>query len=290
MLACFYLPVQGQAPEFPPDPGELYVPSVVTIMGKEVDVTDPGDSTLIMEEVDVLGDSTILYNTATNTLTLDNVNIEAGDTLTAAISYTGSEPLVIILKDSSTIIADTAISSMSDVIIRGEGTLVAEAVVPIHGSVYARILFDSVSMYVRAYKSPQALRRRIRGVLKLDESGGPALSGFASADFNKTSVTPPDAEYGEVETSEVSASGEVVTVTINALYLPNPDGTMEVLSEFTLEAVKDDMQWDDEDAVDNVRIKYEFDPMLPMYNILGIQVDATYKGLVIQRGNTYLLQ
>ena len=32
-----------------------------------------------------------------------------------------------------------------------------------------------------------------------------------------------------------------------------------------------------------------FDPQQPMYNILGVPVDASYKGIVIQNGQKYLL-
>lgn len=221
-----------------------YVPPTVTIFGEEVVITDPDDSTIIVSEVDILGDSTLIYTPADNTLTLSDVLMEAGDSITAAISYTGSDPLTIVLCDSSTIVADTVISSASDIIITGTGTLVAEGVVPIVGAVQATITFDSVSMIVRSLSSPAAVRRRIRGGKLLDENGGPALSGFATADFNKTAVTPPEAEYGEVKTEESSMLEE----NTNALFVRNSDGTKTVLTEFVLTAVADKIN----DAVENI--------------------------------------
>ena len=221
-----------------------YVPPTVTIFGEEVVIIDPEDSTVIVAEVDILGDSTLIYTPADNTLTLSDVLMEAGDSVTAAISYTGSDPLTIVLCDSSTIVADTVISSASDIIITGTGTLVAEGVVPIVGAVQATITFDSVSMIVRSLSSPAAVRRRIRGGKLLDENGGPALSGFATADFNKTAVTPPEAEYGEVKTEESSMLEE----NTNALFVRNSDGTKTVLTEFVLTAIADPI----DDAVVNI--------------------------------------
>ena len=219
-----------------------YVPPTVTIFGEEVVIIDPEDSTVIVAEVDILGDSTLIYTPADNTLTLSDVLMEAGDSITAAISYTGTDPLTIVLCDSSTIVADTVISSASDIIITGSGTLVAEGVVPIVGAVQATITFDSVSMIVRSLSSPAAVRRRIRGGKLLDENGGPALSGFATADFNKTAVTPPEAEYGEVKTEESSMLEE----NTNALFVRNSDGTKTVLTEFVLTAIADPIDDADE--------------------------------------------
>lgn len=136
-------------------------------------------------------------------------------------------------------------------------------------------------MYVRSVPSPQALRRRIRYGKKLDETGGPALSGFASADFNKTAITPPDAEYGEVKMEESDGGG-----TINCLYVVNENGEIDVLSEFELTAEDDNL----EDALPNVKVRHALDLTQPMYNILGIQVGANYKGIVVQQGQTYLLK
>lgn len=208
-------------------------PTTVSIFGQEVIIIDPEDSTAI-GEVDVLGDSTLIYNTEDNTLTFNGLTLESDDSITAAIRYEGSEPLTIVLNDSSAIIADTVISATADIIIRGDGYLEAEGVIPIIGVETATITFDSVSIHVRSLPSSAAVRRRIRGIKNLDESGGPALSGFASADFNKTVVTPPEAEYGEVETQE-SWGGE--SGKTNALYVINNAGEKEVLTEFTLTAV-----------------------------------------------------
>lgn len=46
------------------------------------------------------------------------------------------------------------------------------------------------------------------------------------------------------------------------------------------------------DAVESVEndTDYRLDPTQPMYNILGVQVDADYKGIVIQNGHKYLLK
>ena len=278
LLAFFSTRLSAQTPEFPEDPGNLYIPSVIIIMGDTVDVSD---TTTVDKVIDVLNDSTILYDTEENVLTLTNVELTAGDSTITAISYEGSETLVIVLCDTSSILADTVITSQSDIIITGDGLLVAEGIVPIAGAPTATITFDSVSMYVRSVPSPQALRRRIRYGKKLDETGGPALSGFASADFNKTAITPPDAEYGEVKMEESDSSG-----TINCLYVVNENGEIDVLSEFELTAEDDNL----EDALPNVKVRHALDLTQPMYNILGIQVGANYKGIVVQQGQTYLLK
>ena len=278
LLAFFSTRLSAQTPEFPEDPGNLYIPSVIIIMGDTVDVSD---TTTVDKVIDVLNDSTILYDTEENVLTLTNVELTAGDSTVTAISYEGSETLVIVLCDTSSILADTVITSQSDIIITGDGLLVAEGIVPIAGAPTATITFDSVSMYVRSVPSPQALRRRIRYGKKLDETGGPALSGFASADFNKTAITPPDAEYGEVKMEESDGGG-----TINCLYVVNENGEIDVLSEFELTAEDDNL----EDALPNVKVRHAVDLTQPMYNILGIQVGANYKGIVVQQGQTYLLK
>lgn len=287
LLACMDVSARAHAPLFPPDPGELYIPPTVTIFGQEVEITDPEDSTIILDEIDVLGDSSLMYRPEENSLTFNNVTLEANDSLSAAISYSGTDPLTIYLCDSSTIFADTVIASNADVVITGDGILVAEAVVPIVGVPSASITFDSVTMYVRSLPNPAAVRRRIRGIKLVDEDGGPALSGFASADFNKTSVTPPDAEYGEVET-ESQAQGQPTTIiTINALYVEHPDGEIEILTEFTLEAM--DLN-NPPFGVDNTRTYRALDRTQPMYNILGVQVGADYKGVVIQGGRKYIIR
>ena len=278
LLAFFSTRLSAQTPEFPEDPGNLYIPSVIIIMGDTVDVSD---TTTVDKVIDVLNDSTILYDTEENVLTLTNVELTAGDSTVTAISYEGSETLVIVLCDTSSILADTVITSQSDIIITGDGLLVAEGIVPIAGAPTATITFDSVSMYVRSVPSPQALRRRIRYGKKLDETGGPALSGFASADFNKTAITPPDAEYGEVEMEESAGGG-----TINCLYVVNENGEIDVLSEFELTAEDDNL----EDALPNVKVRHALDLTQRVYNIWGIQVGANYKGIVVQQGQTYLLK
>lgn len=49
----------------------------------------------------------------------------------------------------------------------------------------------------------------------------------------------------------------------------------------------DYMPWD---AVEDVLVEHGFDPNAPMYNIMGIQVDQNYKGIVIQNGKKVMLQ
>lgn len=257
-----------------PIDGDSLEPTEVTIFG--ITIT-PGDSAST-NPIDLLGDSTIVYAPADNTLSFNSVDWSVGEDETVAINYTGDEALTIVLNGSSTIMADTVIASTADITITGDGHLVAEGVTPIVGVSYATITFESVNMYVRSVPTPQALRRRIRYGKKLDENGGPALSGFASADFNKTSVTPPDAEYGKVEMEESAGGG-----TINALYTVNENGDKVIVTEFTLTA-------NDATGVENMRVRQAFDPTQPMYNVLGIPVDATYKGIVIQNEQTFLLR
>ena len=251
-------------------------PNVITIFGEEVVITD--STGVGMDEVDILGDSTMIYTPEDNTLTLNNVDLTVGEDETTAISYTGTETLVIVLNETSTIIADTVISSTADVVITGDGELVAEGTVPIIGVPTANITFDSVTMYVHSTSSPQALRRRIKSGKRLDETGGPALSGFGSADFNKTNVSPSGALYGAVNVPEGNGG---LTAT-NALYIINGDGEQVVLTEFYLTAEKGT-------GVEDVREYKEFDPSQPAYSILGVPVDASYRGIVIQNGRSYLV-
>lgn len=257
-------------------PSDTIVPIEVTVFG--ITIT-PDDSTST-EPIDLLGDSTLVYDPQDNTITFNGVEWEVGEDETVALNYTGSDPLTIVLNDSSTILADTVIASQADIIITGEGHLVAEGVTPIIGVKSATITFDSVNMHVRSVPTPQALRRRIKSGKQLDETGGPALSGFGSADFNKTNVSPSDALYGSVTTTD--ENGEETT--IDALYTTNENGEQEVVTEFNLTAQTD------ESGVESVRTRHDFDPTRPMYNVLGLPVDATYKGIVVQDGQTYLLK
>ena len=250
-----------------PEPEE----PTVTVLGKEI----PTDTTGV---IDLYGDSTMIYDTDENTLTINNLTLEVGEDESTAISYSGSEPLTIVLNDSSTILADTVISSTADIVITGEGYLVAEGVTPIIGAPTASITFEAVNMHVRSLPSPQALRRRIKGGKRLDETGGPALSGFGSADFNKTNVSPSDAEYGVVSTTDSNGN----QTTINALYTTNENGEQEVVTEFELTT--------EVTAIESTRTEQSFDPSQPMYNILGVPVEATYKGLVIQNGQKHFIQ
>ena len=108
------------------------------------------------------------------------------------------------------------------------------------------------------------------------------MSGFGSADFNKTGVTPPDAMYGPVP-----GTGEGDDDVLNALYTMDPEtGIVDVLDEFWLNA-----KADDDTRIGRVTTpKHELDVTQPMYNILGLPVDATYKGVVIQGGRKFVLK
>ena len=54
--------------------------------------------------------------------------------------------------------------------------------------------------------------------------------------------------------------------------------------------------WDEDpdynpwDSVEEVLVEQGFDLQTPMYNIMGVQVDANYKGIIIQNGKKVLLQ
>ena len=264
-------------PPFPDDPGELvYVPPTVIIMGDTIRTAE--DTTTVMPEViDVSPekDSTMTYNTVENVITISSADYQDTTSKKPVIDYSGSDPLVIELCDSSSITADTIISSQADIVITGEGSLNIVGAVPIIGVPEANIRFEAVTMHVSSVGTPAAVRRRVRGMKQLDEDGGPALSGFGSADFDKVEVSPSGAEYGSVTTG----SGE----TIDALYVTEDDGTEVIVVEFDLTAI------DEESAVEIVRVKHPLDINAPMFNILGIQVDASYRGIVVQGGQTYLL-
>ena len=260
----------------PPVQNDSIEPTV-SIFGIDVPIDPSGSG----EDIDILNDSTLLYNPEENTLTFNNLTLVVGEDEGTAISYSGEEPLTIVLNDESAIIADTVIASTGDIIITGTGTLVLEGTVPLIGVPEASITFES-NLHAKSLPSAAAVRRRIKGIKRakdLDETGGPALSGFGSADFNKVNVSPSDAMYGSVNTTD--GNGEETT--INALYVQNSDGSQEVVTEFTLTAKN-------EDAVENTRTKQAFDPKEPMYNILGLPVQNGYKGLIIQNGQTYLIQ
>ena len=227
--------------------------------------------------VDVYDDGTMVYNTEENTLTLTGLDVGAGEVEGTVIDYSGSETLTIVLNDESTITADVVISSSADVIITGDGTLVAEGVVPIVGTPNANIMFDGVNMIVRSVTpSEDAIRRlrKTRHAKRLDEAGGPALSGFGSAEFNKVEITPSDAMYGFITSGSSDAEF--------AMYVMNGAGEQEVLTEFTLTAKTD--------AVEDIRTERKIDTSKPMYNVLGVQVGAEYKGVVIQDEQTFLLK
>ena len=115
---------------------------------------------------------------------------------------------------------------------------------------------------------------------------GPALpvgviSLYETAEiWFETTVTPPEAEYGDVEeTDEVSG----ITVTYKALYVSNPDGSKSALTEFTLTPIEG---WD---ALENTQSPATLDPTKPMYNILGMPVEPGYKGIVVQGGRKFVV-
>ena len=258
-----------------PIDGDTLEPTEITVFG--ITIT-PGDSTNT-DPVDLLGDGTMIYDIEENTLTVSGTEWTVGEEETVAINYTGDAPLTIVLDESSMIIADTVIASTANIVITGEGTLVAEGTVPIIGSPDATITFEA-NMHVRSLPSAAAVRRRIRDAKfgkKLDETGGPALSGFGSSDFSKVNVSPSGASYGEVPDE---SHGEAAT--INALYTLNSQGEKVIVTEFETTLIAT--------GAENARERKALDSTKPMYNILGMQVDAKYKGIVVQDGQKYLLQ
>lgn len=258
-----------------PIAGDTLEPTEITVFG--ITIT-PGDSTNT-DPVDLLGDGTMIYDIEENTLTFNGTEWTVGEEETVAINYTGDVPLTIVLDEASMIIADTVIASTANIVITGEGTLVAEGTVPIIGTPDATITFEA-NMHVRSLPSAAAVRRRIRDAKfgkKLDETGGPALSGFGSSDFSKVNVSPSGASYGEVPDE---SHGEAAT--INALYTLNGQGEKVIVTEFETTLIAT--------GVEDVRERKALDSTKPMYNILGMQVDAKYKGIVVQDGQKYLLQ
>ena len=258
-----------------PIAGDTLEPTEITVFG--ITIT-PGDSTNT-DPVDLLGDGTMIYDIEENTLTFNGTEWTVGEEETVAINYTGDVPLTIVLDEASMIIADTVIASTANIVITGEGTLVAEGTVPIIGTPDATITFEA-NMHVRSLPSAAAVRRRIRDAKfgkKLDETGGPALSGFGSSDFSKVNVSPSGASYGEVPDE---SHGEAAT--INALYTLNGQGEKVIVTEFETTLIAT--------GAEDARERKALDSTKPMYNILGMQVDAKYKGIVVQDGQKYLLQ
>lgn len=242
-------------------------PSIVVIGGDTV-MVDPTTSV-----VDINGDGTLVYDVEENTLTLTGLET-SGMVDGTAINYSGSEPLTIVLNGESSITAEMVIASTGDVIITGEGTLTAEGVLPIVGVETATITFDAVRMVVRSMSASAGAIRRLRGLKfgkYVDENGGPALSGFGSADFGKVDITPSDAAYGPVSDGEGGS--------INALYTEN-NGEREIVTEFETTPK--------ETAVENVQTEKMLDVTKPMYNVLGVQVNASYEGIVIQQGQKFV--
>lgn len=289
MLAFPLMPVMADddptpsGPDFPPDPGVVYVPPTVVIMGDTIPLSDNPEEN--PKEIDLFNDGTAIYNTEENSLTLDSLDMTSEEMSEGTfIGYSGTDTLTIELCNGSRIVSDTIIASESDVVLKGDGKLEAVGTVPIIGVPSASITI-ATNMHVQSVPSRQELRRFIRSGAKfgkkVDETGGPALSGFGSADFGKVNVSPSDA-YGPIEGS--GDDPEDPEDDVNALYDYDEEGNQVVVTEFET-TVKDE-----EDALPQVKTRHNLDITQPMYNILGLPVDASYKGLVIQQGQTYLLK
>lgn len=264
--------------DFPPDPGVVYVPPTVVINGDTIPLSDNPEEN--PKEIDLFKDGTAIYNTEENSLTLDSLDMTSEETSEGTfIDYSGTDTLTIELRNESHIISDTIIASESDVVLKGDGKLVAVGTVPIIGVPSASITI-ATNMHVQSVPSREELRRFVRSGAKfgkkLDENGGPALSGFGSSDFDKVNISPSGANYGSTTDDEGND--------IYALYTENDDGSHDIVTEFET-TVKDE-----EDALPQVKTRHKLDITQPMYNILGLPVDATYQGLVIQQGQTYLLK
>ena len=100
------------------------------------------------------------------------------------------------------------------------------------------------------------------------------MSGFGSADFNKTEISPSGAEYSEVS---IGTTAEGAPMSIYALHTNNPDGTQTILTEFTLTAVTDG----DDDAVENIG---DDRSATPQKVLIGGQV------YILRNGKKYNLQ
>lgn len=271
-------PETPSGPDFPPDPGVVYVPPTVVINGDTIPLSDNPEEN--PKEIDLFNDGTAIYNTEENSLTLDSLDMTSEETSEGTfIDYSGTDTLTIELRNESRIISDTIIASESDVVLKGDGKLVAVGTVPIIGVPSASITI-ATNMHVQSVPSREELRRFVRSGAKfgkkLDENGGPALSGFGSSDFDKVNISPSGANYGSTTDDEGND--------IYALYTENDDGSHDIVTEFET-TVKDE-----EDALPQVKTRHKLDITQPMYNILGLPVDATYQGLVIQQGQTYLLK
>ena len=271
-------PETPSGPDFPPDPGVVYVPPTVVINGDTIPLSDNPEEN--PKEIDLFNDGTAIYNTEENSLTLDSLDMTSEETSEGTfIDYSGTDTLTIELRNESRIISDTIIASESDVVLKGDGKLVAVGTVPIIGVPSASITI-ATNMHVQSVPSREELRRFVRSGAKfgkkLDENGGPALSGFGSSDFDKVNISPSGANYGSTTDDEGND--------IYALYTENDDGSHDIVTEFET-TVKDE-----EDALPQVKTRHNLDLTQPMYNILGLPVDASYKGLVIQQGQTYLLK
>ena len=260
----------------------LAEPPVMTIFGVEVNIIDPNDENNLLDEVDINNDGTLVYNIEENVLVFNGAEMNVGATMSAAINYDCTDPLTIVLQGMSHVVADTVIASAGDIVIRGDGHINAEGMVPIIGTEEANIRFVEVSMHVRSLPSPAAVRERTKGVKfgrKVDENGGPALSGFGSADFDKVNITPSGASYGAVQTTDPASGTPVV---IKALHRSNGQGQQEIVTEFELTP-----EGSENSALETVSERRGIDPGKPMYNLLGVPVDARYRGIVIQQGGVY---
>jgi hypothetical protein len=76
-----------------------------------------------------------------------------------------------------------------------------------------------------------------------------------------------------------SSAGHITRYT-----MPTADNTIVIPAKT---ALADAAEYDPS-AVENVTI--EFDRNAPMYDVLGRQVDKSYRGVVIQNGHVYLIK
>lgn len=253
----------------------LAAPPSLTVLGQQVSILDPANPNNLLSQVDVFADGKLVYNIEDNIITLSGLTLSDGAT---AIRYDCTDPLTIVLREVSSIKADTVLASQGDLTITGEGQFVAEGATPIIGIETAVIRFEA-SVHARSLTSAAANRRH-SGAIKfgkyLDETGGPALSGFGSADFNKVNVSPSDALYGTITVNNPTTG---VSKSMRALYRINGQGNPEALTEFSTTPKPN--------AVEQTQLRQTFDPDKPMFTILGVPVRDGYKGLVVQQGGAY---
>lgn len=255
----------------------LAAPPSLTVLGQQVSILDPANPNILLAQVDVFADGKLVYNIEENILTMSGLTLTG---VATAIHYDCADPLTLMLRETSSIKADTVLASHGDLIIMGDGKFVAEGATPIIGAETAMISFQA-AVHARSL-TPAAAADRRTGTIKfgkqLDETGGPALSGFGSADFNKVNVSPSDALYGTITVNNPTTG---ITKAMRALYRINNQGHPEALTEFITTPKPD--------ALEQTR-QQPFDPNKPMFTVLGLPVRAGYTGLVVQQGGVYWVE